>query len=451
MGERKKVDRKRKQLEKKIEIYKKNNKAFCDMLALYSCFINFDTSEKYIVYTLFEEVVKDLEDKDVNVPFKAYSIKKILSQDTTGFINVLSELRASEYCDELEGQLHEDYRAYSIDEYYYRNNICINEPYDFFKKMSYYSGGLVSEILYSNIEVPKKVNILYDIIKIFIKNRDLDSLKCILNPKGIGKLARTPDEVKEQKINELCTAFKKEMDANESRIMELLSDILTANRDDYSYATNWLCYLQEQKLVDFMDIRFKRQTSIDNELLETSICTCFVEDLANLEKIYQLKDYRKLPEKTRASDDKHILSTISANDIPSFISLSNYKTSIDDIELIGKKLLREQLFGLIKDLNLIEQIKSAIIHKAKDKEEYKTYCKLAETFGQLADYKAYKKQIEAEEQERVRLKEQRERELLNARYEVLLRLYNLNESLQEQVPGKRVIKELVFKKENKDD
>lgn len=450
MGERKKVDRKRKQLEKKIEIYKKNNKAFCDMLTLYSCFINFNTSEKHIVYTLFEEVVKDLEDKDVDIPFKADSIKKLLSQDTPYFYNVLSELKESEYYDELEGQLHDDYRLYSIEEYYF-HKIDINNPYDFFEKMSYYSKGLVSEILYSNIEVPKKVNILYDIIKIFIKNRDLHSLKCILNPKGIGNLARTPYEVKEQKINELCTAFKKEMDANESRIKELRSDILNVNSDDYSYATNWLCYLQEQKLVDFMNCR--ATVLVCGKVLNSSICILLnIRHLANFKEFYQLEDYHNLPEKIRANDNKFILRNISVEDIASFIALSNYQTSIADIELISKRLLRKQIEENEEvKTDLIEQIKSAIIHKSKNKEEYKTYCKLAETFEQLADYKAYKKQKEKEREEARKAKEQRERELLNARYEVILRLYNLNESLQEQVPGKRVIKELVFKKENKDD
>lgn len=449
MGERKKVDRKRKQLEKKIEIYKKNNKAFCDMLTLYSCFIKFYTSEEHIVYTLFEEVVKDLEDKDVNVPFKADSIKNLFSQDTIYFYNVLKELKESEYYDELEGQLHDDYRLDSIEEYYI-HKIDINEPYYFFEKMSYYSKGLVNEILCSNIEVPKKVNILYDIIKHFIKIRDLHSLKCILNPKGIGNLARTLYEVKEQKINELCTAFKKEMDANESRIKELISDILNVNSDDYSYATNWLCYLQEQKLVDFMN--FLIPARVDEKELDLSICILLnIIHLANFKEFYQLEDYHNLPEKIRANDDKFILENISVEDIASFIALSNYQTSIADSELMGRRVLGVQKDGNKIRLDLIEQIKSAIIHKSKNKEEYKTYCKLAETFEQLADYKAYKKQKEKEREEARKAKEQRERELLNARYEVILRLYNLNESLQEQVPGKRVIKELVFKKENKDD
>lgn len=271
----------------------------------------------------------------------------------------------------------------------------------------------------------------------------------ILNPKGAGMdLSRTNYEVKEQKINELCESFRNEIENNEEKKDELLDIILRISRDR---AVDWICYLQEKKLVDFMSEKRKTNT-MHFDMIEASLCVILgVNKLGNIMKIYQLEDYNKLPEKVRVNDDRVILDSLPVNEIYSFIALPNYKTGLGDIEIIGKRVLSYQKSFDSENKELIEQIKSAIIHKAKDKEEYKTYCELASMFEQLADYKAYKEQQEKERIEREKAKVQEERKLLNARYEFILRLSNMNESLQEQVPGKRVIKELVFQKENQDD
>ena len=50
---------KRRELEKKIEVYKKNSKALCDMLALYSYFIVEDKDLDLAGYIALEAVLKD--------------------------------------------------------------------------------------------------------------------------------------------------------------------------------------------------------------------------------------------------------------------------------------------------------------------------------------------------------------------------------------------------------
>lgn len=241
---------------------------------------------------------------------------------------------------------------------------------------------------------------------------------------------------------------RKEIESNENRKRELVEIIFGIDNDR---SADWICYLQERKLVDFVNER-KIVNIINCDEIEVSICILLcVNKINKLKKVYQLKDYSYISENIKANDDKFILQSLPVNEIPSFIALPNYKTSIADIELIGKRVLSYQKYFNKENKELVEQIKSAIIHKAKDKEEYKTYCELASMFEQLADYKTYKRQQLKERMERVRAKAQEEREILNARYEFILRLSNMNESLQEQVPGKRVIKELVFQKENQDD
>lgn len=453
MAERKKVDKKRRTFENEIEVYKKNNKALCDMLTLYIYFVD-KKNEDPAVYIALNEVIKDLEDKDVDVPFEAESIMTLMDQDNDYFYNVLRDLKESNYYDELVGTLYENYRIIPTRIYYgsrYINNCggyLSKQPYNFFARMCNTYPDFVSEVLCSNMEMAKKLNILYDILKYYLRNYGFDKFVYILDPKGSGyELSRTDYKVKEQKINELLEAFRKEIETNKERKKELLEIILKINT---GRAVDWLCYLQEQKLVDFMSERRIMHTTYFAEV-ETSLCMVFGNQIENLKKLYQLEDYNKLPENIRANDDKVILSSIKVEDITSFIALPNYKTSIVDIELLGKRVLNVQVRHNRAIPYLIDQIKSAIIHKVKDKEEYKTYCELASMFEQLADYKAYKTRRMQERIEHAKAQVQEERKLLNARYEFILRLSNMNESLQEQVPGKRVIKELVFQKENQDE
>lgn len=388
-----------------------------------------------------------------------------MAEDTNNRYKVLRELKETEYYDELEGNLDENYRIYLTRQYYrdhytkYDNEELFKQPFDFWIRMcQYYYGGesLVSEFLCSDMEMSKKVNILYEIIKYYIKTYSyINNFEYILGSKGAGYgLSRTRHDVKEEKINELVIAFKEEIDTNEDKKTELFDIIYKIVRNNIGENTiciartiDWICYLQEKKLVDFMTIRNKHY--IGDNLEEVSLCPFLGgQHLDNFKDFYQLKDYNNIPESIRANDDTIIIDCLNIEELPSFIALSNYKTSLADIESIGKRVLREQRHGGEVNKKLIEEIKSAIIHKAKGKEEYKTYCKMAAMFEHIADYEAYKKEREKAREEQKRLREQEERKLLNARYEFILRLYNMNESLQEQVPGKKVIKELVFQKED---
>lgn len=248
MALRKQVDRKRKELEKKIEVYKKNSKALCDMLALYSYFIEKKDLDP-AGYIALEAMVKDLEDKDVNVSFKAKSIEELMEQDTNNCYKVLKELRKSYYYyGELEANLQEDYRVIPTRQYYrthytkYNNEELFKQPFDFWMKMcNYYYGGLslISEFLVSNMDMSKKVNILYEIIKYYIKTHSyINSFEYILDSKGAGyELSRTRYDVKEEKINELIIAFKEEIDTNEDKKTELFDIIYKIVRDNIR--ANW--------------------------------------------------------------------------------------------------------------------------------------------------------------------------------------------------------------------
>ena len=104
---------------RKIEIYKKNSKALCDILALYSRFLEKGTPSVvgYIVYscsvpklnsavllcyTALEEVIRDLEDPDVTVPLEAENIESLFLEDEKKRLEIYNELKETEYFAELE-------------------------------------------------------------------------------------------------------------------------------------------------------------------------------------------------------------------------------------------------------------------------------------------------------------------------------------------------------------
>ena len=87
-------------------------------------------------------------------------------------------------------------------------------------------------------------------------------------------------------------------------------------------------------------------------------------------------------------------------------------------------------------------IASLLIRKAHNKKEYKEYKKYVEEFLDKTDYK---KILEERKQEKEK-ERQKELQLLDKREELSTLLYNLNEKLQEEVPGKTKIKNINFKK-----
>ena len=87
-----------------------------------------------------------------------------------------------------------------------------------------------------------------------------------------------------------------------------------------------------------------------------------------------------------------------------------------------------------------------LVRKAHNKKEYKEYKKLAQDYLDKTDYK---KQLEQEMIERKKIAAEqkiKKLELLSKRHELSTFLYNLNDKLQEEVPGKTIIKNINFKK-----
>ena len=65
-------------LEEDLRIFRKNETAVYDMISLYEFLSSNKDSYNLIEITLVEKVIKDLEDHDVIIPYKAESILELL-------------------------------------------------------------------------------------------------------------------------------------------------------------------------------------------------------------------------------------------------------------------------------------------------------------------------------------------------------------------------------------
>lgn len=450
MEDKTKTKKTKEELEREIEVYKKNNKALCDMMTLYSYCVIPDKSFDLGSFLILDEVIEDLEDPDVIVPFYGESIEAMFNQDSERNYKLYHEAIESGYFKDSDDEFifREDYRTHRINTYF-KNHLKeeeMNNPFDLISYLCRDSVDFISELLCSNIRMSRKTVILARVLNYFVRHEYKSRFEHVLDTKGAGMdLSRTIYTDKEKKIAELLAAFKKEMDRKPEEKNSLLKIILNKRRTASYYPIDWICYLQDNNIVDFMTIRSK--SYVDGQEKLTSICSLLKPyHLENFKKFYESEGYKNIREEIRFNDDTYILENLDVDDIAEFISLPNYQTNIHDIDIIGKRVFDSQLDDDKIKQDLIDEITYAIIHKAKNKKEYAVYRELVARFEKLADYASYKIQQEnALEQQRFE-EERAAQELQNAYQNLYMRLYNMNESLQEQVPAKKVIKELTFVK-----
>ena len=124
------------------------------------------------------------------------------------------------------------------------------------------------------------------------------------------------------------------------------------------------------------------------------------------------------------------------DDVSKAISLEEFELTEEVVKEIAKRVLNQAL--LMEDKTKKEEIynefKEIVIRKAHNKNEYKKYLS------------CYKENANYKQTEETRQKEKEN--LIESRQALTALLSDLNEKLQEEVPGKKLIKEINFKKES---
>ena len=288
------------------------------------------------LYTLTDTGIKNLEDPEINIPLKATSVAEILRDDSNKFYDILHELKESEY-ERLYQNFNQDFRTWHI-EAFYRQNEVDNKPFDFIESLCEYSMDWTSEFLVSDIEISKRAEFLKNIIVNFSSDMYIEEFKYLLAADKAGcDLSRTTIDKKKEKVDELIKYMKK-FDSSKEFKVNLFQNIVKNNR----YYLNWIVFLQETGLVNFMDIR--GSFNEENEKLEISPCYYLFKNkkVESFKKFYELKDYLNIPGEIRNNDDLILLKSIDINEIPKFISLSNFNITTGRIRLIANRILETQ-------------------------------------------------------------------------------------------------------------
>jgi len=159
----------------------------------------------------------------------------------------------------------------------------------------------------------------------------------------------------------------------------------------------WIIYLQEKQIIDFTDL-IVRFDSDDNELnYSSSVCLLNNKRVDSFKKFYELADYLKIPSEIRDNDDTYFIRNINVYEISKLISLSNFRINEKNIVLISERIQElkndneyyssscpESVKVAIEKTCL--EIENAIIHKAKNKKEYKMMLEFVEIFKKRCNY-----------------------------------------------------------------
>lgn len=422
-------------LRKEIKIYKKNEKAICDYLTLYEFLLTGDT-ESLAFNTVLDVFIKDLEDDEINIPFNEKNFKEIIlnmqHQDSKLFNNTGSY-------PSLRQNYTEDFRLNKIiifyDRKYYVNpDKKVNFVLDLYRNNCVY---VIKEILCSNMNINKKCEFLFDCLMHCIEcNSDGFTNLFLVNRNFLYDIK---PEIRKEKLECLRTKFREYV--NNFKYKDKIIKAMSNTEDGI---IPWMVNLQKNNLVDFTNN--KDIVLLDDRHIEVSlfVTNYSCKQQVNFFEYYQLKDYKNVSEKQRNLDDLVILKTLNSFDIAKFVSLSNFKFTEEKIKFIGKRFFEEQVY-LERSLNeFINYIKNAILLKSKNKQEYKQNQKYANLLSEISNCEAYFENIRLKEKE----KELEQQKLDNKRQELSTLLFNINDIFQENVPSRKLIKDVNIKNVN---
>lgn len=376
--ERKKT--KLEEFEEQIRIFKKNEEAIYDMLALYQFLVNEGDIHSLIGTTLAEKVIKDLEDPDVDTSYKDSTVKEFY--DKTDIYPLLSKYRNVEECKELYDSFNESYKkSYCFDNMY--RNLPWNEKFNLIveiaKNSDFGSSEWAYEFLISDISLETRLEMFSDILSYgqFIKIKDF-----IKNEKT-SRLNRTSKEKIEEKRQELLTVFN--IEEASYVVRDFLNDLLKKRN------FNMINSLQDS-VFDFNGYLFAYNgyTEMHVDCVSTIGAILWYSDERNLDnfrKLYESDSYRNVSEEIRNNDDYVALHFLPLYQIIKLIKLPNFKLTHEKLDLIIKKFKDT---CLVIDDSRKEEVIDAIIHKVKDEEDYEQILEYAKYFSENVDFEKEK-------------------------------------------------------------
>ncbi|MBE6161415.1 MAG: hypothetical protein E7158_04270 [Firmicutes bacterium] len=402
-----------------VERYKKNSEALANEILLYEALKKSEGSDDVIIWTLADTFIKNLEDKDIKLPLVGNSITEIIEKnyETEEYRKIIRMCDLLGYND-ISCKLKEDYRLTQLRKEYYNHDY---NSFDIIKIIFDKSPAWILELLASDLRINTKINILTKILS-YISENDNCKIYKILNCdfELLSEIGRTEYRVAKDRMEKLKVNFK-----NQSPNLQSMFEKIYLK----SGGEELLLFLNNNGYIDLSKVSFMYGKEKKLEISPISLFTIH-NSIESLEEYRNSKEY-SFDNKLTNNDDLFLIEQINYKDLPKLICLPSFILNEEKIDAIAKKILFNKTFDNKDFNNLVSEIKSTIIHKARIKKEYKELMIYAQLFEELiSDDKEIVPDYNS---------------VLNL---FIGQMYELNEYAQENVPSRRLVREVKYQKDS---
>lgn len=428
------MDMQKKELEKEIEIFKKNEETVYDLLALYEHLTSTKKplKDSFLLCLLVDKLIQDWKDSDVvffpleeDGPFQILEnlcneyleVKEDLEQVPD--VELEEEFSLSEKKEQALDMLRSlSWRVNDVGELSF-SDLCLDDS-SFF---------VAVELLLSDISFQRRLMLFELMCQKGVKKRELEFLEYFFDQDSRGLKRRKKEEVIEKK--------------------KALFDAFVNDEGSYSFS-EFIDELKDQKMYSWF-VRFQKMgidvngycwdssfLELERKCGDVSIVSFIAKEkyLYPFRCLYEDTSYQKLPARIRKNNDLAIVQQLQFSDLLNFIELPNFQITMDLVPVIMDRICEQEKILPRPDFKIfVMERLAARRENASNPKEYRRLSHVLTAIEEAPDCFDEIRRLEEEKQN-----------LIRARQEVVSKLSDLNEILQDQVPGKRMIKNLEFHK-----
>lgn len=428
------IDMQKKELEKKIEVFKKNEETVYDLLALYEHLTSTKKplKDSFLLCLLVDKLIQDWKDPDVVfIPLEEDGPFQILENLCNEYLDVKEDLEhvpdveleeefsLSEKKEQALDMLRSlSWRVNDIGELSF-SDLCLNDS----------SFSVAVELLLSDISFQRRLMLFELMCQKGVKKRNLEFLEYFFDQDSRGLKRRKKDEVIEKK-KALFDAFVN--DEGSYSFSEFIDEL----KDQKMYS--WFVHFQKMGIDVSRYCWDSSSLELERECGDVSIVSFIAKEkyLYPFRCLYEDPSYQKLPARIRKNNDLAIVQQLQFSDLLNFIELPNFQITMDLVPVIMDRICEQEKILPRPDFKIF--VMERLVARRENASNPKEYRRLSHVLTAIEEAPDCFDEIRKLEQEK--------QKLIQKRQEVVGKLSDLNEILQDQVPGKRIIKNLEFHK-----
>lgn len=428
------IDMQKKELEKKIEVFKKNEETVYDLLALYEHLTSTKKplKDSFLLCLLVDKLIQDWKDPDVVfIPLEEDGPFQILENLCNEYLDVKEDLEhvpdveleeefsLSEKKEQALDMLRSlSWRVNDIGELSF-SDLCLNDS----------SFSVAVELLLSDISFQRRLMLFELMCQKGVKKRNLEFLEYFFDQDSRGLKRRKKDEVIEKK-KALFDAFVNGEGSYS------FSEFIDELKDQKMYS--WFVHFQKMGIDVSRYCWDSSSLELERECGDVSIVSFIAKEkyLYPFRCLYEDPSYQKLPARIRKNNDLAIVQQLQFSDLLNFIELPNFQITMDLVPVIMDRICEQEKILPRPDFKIF--VMERLVARRENASNPKEYRRLSHVLTAIEEAPDCFDEIRKLEQEK--------QKLIQKRQEVVGKLSDLNEILQDQVPGKRIIKNLEFHK-----